>query len=509
MNLRVKVFLVVESVLMALFLLIGASVSFVTKQDFSHLEHYGIEDDLSSVTDIIGRERVELSSRLRDWTEHPGVYRYVSDLRNNYAAADFSDSEFNELGIDMVAVIGSDGTVLFGKRFQDGASEPFPASFAKYLSERYVFGQSGGITENGLVALPEGTVLIASHPIVPLTDSSFSGGTLVFASFLDNDFEQSISSLMHLKFDAFDYADDSMSINFVSAKRGLSDGQSPFVSIEDDGKSIAGYAILSDLSGQPAVLIRVSNDRTIYRTGEEEMVLFMRLVVLIGASISLAAFFLFDRLVLRRLLILTEQVHRIRERGDLSGRVSVSGKDEFSALGDEINGMLSSLYDLDRKEKESEKRFNMVADVAPVTIWMIDADGKCTYVNQHWLGFVGQSVVHELGSGWMENIFPEDRPMVESVYSEARTNRVPFHLEYRVRRHDGIYRWILDIATPNIVHDMFVGYLGSRIDITEQRESDVRQNEYLEETERLNRIMIARELKMIELKEKIRALETK
>jgi PAS domain S-box-containing protein len=124
--------------------------------------------------------------------------------------------------------------------------------------------------------------------------------------------------------------------------------------------------------------------------------------------------------------------------------------------------------------RESEERFRNMADIAPVMIWIVDSDKRCTYINKRWLDFTGRTIEEELGHGWMEGIHPEDYEACRENYFSSFNERQPVELEYRVRRHDGEYRWIYDTGIPRFSSDgTFLGYIGSAIDITERKESEV------------------------------------
>src|ERR1700740_3625363 len=92
--------------------------------------------------------------------------------------------------------------------------------------------------------------------------------------------------------------------------------------------------------------------------------------------------------------------------------------------------------------RESEERFRLVANTAPVMIWMSGIDKLCTYFNRGWLEFTGRSLDQELGNGWAEGVHPDDLEKCLQTYTGAFDRRERFQMEYRLRRHDGEYRWI-------------------------------------------------------------------
>jgi PAS domain S-box-containing protein len=119
---------------------------------------------------------------------------------------------------------------------------------------------------------------------------------------------------------------------------------------------------------------------------------------------------------------------------------------------------------------ESEERFRQLASVAPVMIWTSGLDKGCADVNRPWLDFTGRTLEQELGGGWAESIHPDDWPASLDAYSRAFDRHDSFRIEYRLRRADGEYRWVLATGVPRYKPDgSFAGYIGSAIDVTEQK----------------------------------------
>jgi PAS domain S-box-containing protein len=123
--------------------------------------------------------------------------------------------------------------------------------------------------------------------------------------------------------------------------------------------------------------------------------------------------------------------------------------------------------------KESEQRFRLVANTAPVMIWTTGTDKLCNYVNKPWLDFTGRTLEQELGSGWSEGIHSEDIDTCVKTYAEAFDKREQFEMQYRVRRLDGEYRWVFDIGVPRFNADgSFAGHIGSCLDVTERKRAE-------------------------------------
>ncbi|MBC8144811.1 MAG: response regulator, partial [bacterium] len=137
--------------------------------------------------------------------------------------------------------------------------------------------------------------------------------------------------------------------------------------------------------------------------------------------------------------------------------------------------------------RESEARFRTMADFAPVMIWVTDPSGQCTYLNNKWYEFTGVSSRQGEGFGWLESLHPDDRENANAKFLVSNERREAFRVEYRMRRHDGEDRWVIDSAAPRFgIDGDYLGYIGSVTDITDVkrietdlRDADRRKDEFL------------------------------
>ena len=152
--------------------------------------------------------------------------------------------------------------------------------------------------------------------------------------------------------------------------------------------------------------------------------------------------------------------------------------------------------------RESEERFRAMADTAPVMIWVTETDKLCTICNKFWLEFTGRTMEQELGEGWAKGVHPDDLDRCMATYSDSFDTRSSFKMEFRLRRADGEYRWVLDEGVPRFMSDRtFAGYIGSTVDITEIKRAGERLQSAYSEIQQLTQRL---ELDNLYLQEEIK-----
>src|SRR5262245_49273920 len=172
--------------------------------------------------------------------------------------------------------------------------------------------------------------------------------------------------------------------------------------------------------------------------------------------------------------------------------VSYASQKDSSANcpGNNRNGLIRAKAE-DEMTKESrcenEAQLHAFADAAPAMLWISGPDKLCTWFNKSWLNFVGSRLEQEQGNGWVKNVHRDDQVSCVNAYDRAFDARLPFTRSYRLRRHDGEYRWVLDQVLPQFAPaGDFTGYMGCCVDVTEQkrieealRENDRRKDQFL------------------------------
>jgi PAS domain S-box-containing protein len=184
--------------------------------------------------------------------------------------------------------------------------------------------------------------------------------------------------------------------------------------------------------------------------------------------------------------------------GRLTGEVSVAPLFDNKGRCTHLVGSVHDITERKRAEaalRQSEERFRNMADTAPVMIWITAPDKGFTFFNNTWLDFTGRKLDQELGSGWIAGVHPEDLERSFASFSSSFDDRKDFQIECRLRRADGEYRWVLCTGVPRFEPGgVFAGYIGSDIDITDQKDAEAKLRRSLEEIAHLNRVAAMGEL---------------
>ena len=122
----------------------------------------------------------------------------------------------------------------------------------------------------------------------------------------------------------------------------------------------------------------------------------------------------------------------------------------------------------------SREEYRAIVENAPNLIWRAGLDTKCDYFNETWLNFTGNTLAHESGDGWVNGVHPDDLERCVKTYLDNFHLRMPFEMEYRLRRFDDEWRWINDRGAPYFdSYGEFAGYIGSCIDVTDKVEGNI------------------------------------
>ncbi|MGH8581227.1 MAG: putative bifunctional diguanylate cyclase/phosphodiesterase [Gammaproteobacteria bacterium] len=173
---------------------------------------------------------------------------------------------------------------------------------------------------------------------------------------------------------------------------------------------------------------------------------------------------------------LRESESRLRDRPEAGlAEHLIRANTELRKVNTALQEQIGHYEQAQAQLRESELRFRTVCDSAPAMIWTAELNGRCTWFNRAWLDFTGRTMAAELEGGWEEDVHPNDREQCLQAYAQALTARKAINLEYRLRRSDGSYRWILDRIAPRFAgNGSHLGFVGTAVDITDRKDAEAR-----------------------------------
>ncbi len=383
MGLRRKLLLSIGLILAVLLVLLYAAASVILMSSFANLEEQLIRQDVNRALRVLETEVLDLNRLLRDWAAWDETYAFIETGHPGYIIQNLDDAVFANLRLSLMVFVRYPDHILYSKGFDPQANRPadVPQSLYPYLT-------SDGALLNlpnpdssvaGILALPEGPLLVASQPVLTSRYQGPIHGALIFGRFLSAAELARLSQLILLNIDVRSYDDPSLPSDFQKIRSTLAPDK-PIIVQTPGTNLIAGYALLTDLLGRPALIVRTVAPRDVYYAGQAaQNYIFLSLLV-IGLIFGEATLILMDRMVISRLANLSASVGRVRTRGDLTERMIESGKDEITHLAREINQMLAALQhsqeELQKTQQELEQR------VAQRTAELAQMAGQLEVVNR-------------------------------------------------------------------------------------------------------------------------------
>lgn len=300
-------------------------------------------DDIARLDSVVG-----------DWAPWDDTYIFVQDGNKNYIDSNLANSTFANLRVNFMLFYNTSGHLVHGEGFyfDNGEKIPIPDMFKNDLSPDNILlthtDTDSGI--NGIIILPQGPLLIASHPIITSEHKGPIQGILVMASFLDSAEIERLSNITHMSL-SLSLFDDPKTPDFRSSIQLLSK-EKPILVQPMNEEIVAGYALLDDIEGKPAVVIRAEMPRGIYRQGESTINYIVLLIIGSGLIFGIVILLLLEKNVISRLAFLSSNVSAIGASGNHSMRVSLKGEDELSSLANVINRMLEELEQAEEEKKK-------------------------------------------------------------------------------------------------------------------------------------------------------------
>ncbi len=385
MNLVRKTLLIIASLLAFQFLGFYLSSRFFFLRNFTLIEEQYARRNLDRALAFLESQEQNLMALAKDWAAWDDTYDFIQTLSEEYISSNLVDETFEDLGLNLMLFINSSGEFTFSKAYdlELHREMPLPEGLEEYFypGSPLLIHSSPKEGKVGLIALPSGPMLVALHPIVTSKLEGPIMGTFIIGYYLNETWAERLSKAIHFP---------------VSFLPPFGREEAPVLDFTDSG-TVEAFGLLKDLYGKPALAIKITMPRTLYRQSLITFYFFSFFNLLIGFMFGGAILLFLRHNLLSRLLTLSEEVSNIALSGDVSGRVTVKGKDELAQLGKGINDFLASLEASQRKLEENEKWYRLLINSITDGLWVVDRDLTVREINETGARFLGVRVEELIG----------------------------------------------------------------------------------------------------------------
>lgn len=360
---------------------------------FSRQEEIETRVDIQQILRSIDRDASSLSSLAQDWAVWDDTYAYMRGQDANYIKSNLGvDATFINNRLDLVILLDTQDHVVYSRAYDFRRSKPVevPESLLNLPAGSPLILHSASLTgTTGLISAGGRSLIVAAKPILTSLAQGPLGGTLIFGRYIDFGEVEKLSPVEMTSLSAAQASDPAMPGDFRSALRSLSEGQSSVLS-PIDSQWIASYALLRDISGEPAVVVKAVMPRTIYAEGQSAAAYSMVVLLVVGLVFIAVTLILMEKQVFSRLERLGGKVSEVASQADMSARITLSGKDELNNLAGNINDMLAALQEAETQRRESQERYRAVVEQASEGILLFEIDaGRIVDANQSTLTLLG------------------------------------------------------------------------------------------------------------------------
>ncbi len=391
---------------------------------FAAIEREGAEQDLGRATAAVTQDIAGLETTVDSWASRDDTYQFMQDGNAEYISRNLGGSTFSELGIDFVAFVSNSGQITYSAAIDasDGARTPILPSLQQHVTGDSILARHTTTDSSvaGILVLPEHATLVASQPVLPADGTGPIAGSLVMGRYLGDSEAQILSLATDLSLQMRRLDESDPGADYQSAISALTAGQQSLVR-ETDGNTITAYALLPDIYGNPALVLRVDGPRDISAQGWKAMR--YALYVILGFVLVASAIIIIgvDHLVLKRVRRLSTSVEALAASHSFSERVAIGGKDELAAMAASINGMLASLEQTHHDLLQTEAKNRALIDAIPDLMFRVGKDGQI--VEGSW-PLKARPASGE-GSGADSRELP-DAALIELLPAQVRERALPY-----------------------------------------------------------------------------------
>jgi len=476
-GLRAKIQVVVSVVLAGTLVALYFLTRHTLLVQFSRLEQQQTREHLDRLKTGLATELDLMSVNARDDAMWDEAYEFVQHPRPGWGESNFGEGTLAYLRLNVLVFLNEAGKPVYGCEFDSESQKQRPAS-EELLSSLVKLTRSQSLDKDhgarGLVSLPDGPMLVAIWPVIHSTGAGVPKGALVIGRRFDKAELQRLGRSADFQLDILSAGQLLASSSQSNSPRRLTPRE-PVLVEATSASQVAGYALLSDIYGNPSIILRLLTPRAIYEQGRATVFYLILMTLATGLVFLMVSAVLMDQVILSPLIRLHDAVVSIGTGGDPGRRVPQEGSDEIAQLGASTNRMLAALEQSQQALRRQAYAFEACTD----GIAIFDEDGTMAYANHAHAALFGFRDKNELsGKSWRDLYAPEDAARVQAQILAELSKERTWEGEILARRQDGkLFPHFVSVA-----HVAGGGWVGVCRDMTAQRamEDQLRKKQRME-----------------------------
>ena len=416
MTIRRKTILAISVTLAVLVVLLYAVLRTLLMSSFSTLEQEVTLRDLNRAETSLQDRAASMERAIHDWSSWGETYSFVQNGNDAFIDSNLEDSTFWTLDVNLMLFVNNANEIVYSKAV--GLEADWPSTLLAQV-EDYARSSAGflrlttDVPTAGLVVVDGEPLLIASRPILHDNDTGPKSGTLIWGRYLGKQELLELSQTLRLSVDLASLSAPKLSKEDQAARTALSVTMPQMITPVDE-RTIDGYALLNDIYGQPAFLLKTTQDRAVYTQGQASLIYFIAALAVVGIVFAVVVLLLLERLILAPLSHLSVHVRQIGVHDDFSMRLPTIGHDEFSQLASTLNTMLTVVvqsratlqqWNTDLEQRVSERTLELERQKAQLQTIMDTmgeglvycVDGRITYANRLFVQLIDYQVSDLIG----------------------------------------------------------------------------------------------------------------
>lgn len=484
MKLQNVTIIIIIAILAVFLIIVSLFFSTILMASYTDLEEKYVQKDLDQAVNKVNDELVILGNTASDWGPWDDTVHFVQGNNPDYITSNLLPSTFENLNLNIMVFTNSDGDVIYARAYdlQKKEFDSLPDIFQDRLDLKNPLMNMSDPSQvtKGILILSKDPLLVVSQPIV---NSDYSGqpqGVVIMGRYLNAEEISRLGSLTRPGLSFIRLDDPSLPPDLVSRIRENTSLPGLIQAVNDD--LIAGYALIHDIYGDDVLILQITGTRDISHQGMNTIIQVILIILVGGLLLGFGVIMLINRVVLNRMNLLAQQVQTIGLFGTPADHVEIAGNDELSDLADEINQMLQTIEQTQKRLLDSEEQFRNLVENLPDYIVVYGPEKNVLYINPAAAKAIGYDSTAMIGKPVLSFIPDESYARMVTGKGPLDSEEIPVY-EIEIFTKDGG-------TVPVIVKGTKIQYKSNPatllvlIDITQRKEIEREREEHSQELTR-------------------------